>query len=76
MPKNAKGGEKLTKNGWVFRVEIISTNVVWTKDMKEELMRLLRSSDKIQIAKIDELFEDITLFKKIPKGKVKEASAT
>lgn len=51
--------------GWVFRVEVISNKTVYTEEIIEELDELF-SEESLIIDKhlIEELHEDVKLFKK------------
>lgn len=51
--------------GWVFRVEVVTENVAYpTKDMKTEMIELLKSSPNVKEVLVQELYEDIRLFPK------------
>jgi len=53
----------MSKTGWVFRVEIVTKTTPWTKDVVQEIERLLKSSSVISQFEIEEMPGDISLFK-------------
>jgi len=59
---------KRPRAGWVFRLEIITDRPdLRTIEMRERVLKAVRSIDNVQDVDAQELFEDLTFFKK-PKG--------
>ena len=54
----------MTRVGSVFRIEVVSDDMLYTKEIVAEVKKVLLASPHITQVKIDELYEDITLFKK------------
>ena len=55
----------MAKAGWVFRIEIVTKKPeLPTKQMIKELETLFKQSELISEFLVEELFEDIKLFKK------------
>lgn len=52
----------MTETGWVFRVEITSSTIIYTDEMKERLRGLLESDVEIERFRIDELYESLKVF--------------
>lgn len=63
------------KSGWVFRIEVVSEQTLYTKDMVKELNQRLLDSKNISQVLVEELYEEIKLFKKQPKKKKKREGA-
>ena len=53
----------MSRSGWVFRIEIVSSKTPWTREIIKELERLFKSSELIDEYMVSsELFEEISLF--------------
>ena len=59
----------MVEAGWVFRLEIVTTKpATTTKQIMDEIGQRFLESELISRYRIDELFEDIKLFKKQEEG--------
>ena len=60
----------MTKAGWVFRVEVVTTNPAKkTEDMIRDIINKLTELPDVSDLLVNELYEEIKLFKKEAKAK-------